>query len=54
MVCVCFFLFFVFLAALGLHCCVQAFSSLGEQRLLFVAVHGLLIAVASVVAECGV
>jgi len=40
----------LFLAALGLHCCVQAFSSCGEQRLLFLVVHGLLV-VASLVAE---
>ena len=39
------------MAVLGLHCCVQAFSSCGEQGLLFVAVHGLLIVVASLVAE---
>ena len=44
---------YLFLAALGLHCCVQAFSSCGERGLLFVAVHGLLIAVASLVAEHG-
>ena len=43
--------FFLFLAALGLHCCGRAFSSCGERGLLFVAVHGLLIAVASLVAE---
>ena len=43
----------LFLAALGLHCCVRAFSSCGERGLLFVAVHGLLIAVASFVAEHG-
>ena len=36
---------------LGLHCCEQTFSSCGEQGLLFVAVHGLLIEVASHVAE---
>ena len=41
------------LAALGLHCCTQAFSSCGEQGLLFVAVRGLLIAVASLVAYHG-
>ena len=40
-------------AALGLHCCMQAFSSCSKQELLFVAVHGLLIAVASLVAEHG-
>ena len=39
------------MAALGLRCCAQAFSSYGEWGLLFVAVHGLLIAVASLVAE---
>ena len=38
---------YLFLAALGLRCCVRAFSSCGELGLLFVAVHGLLIAVAS-------
>ena len=41
------------MAALGLCCCTRAFSSCGEQGLLFVAVHELLIAVASVVAEHG-
>ena len=41
------------MAALGLRCCAQAFSSCGEQGLLFVAVHGLLITVASLVAEHG-
>ena len=48
-----FFLINLLLAALGLHCCMQAFSSCGERGLLFVAVHGLLIAVASLVAEHG-
>ena len=44
---------YLFLAVLGLHCCVQvwAFSSCGEWGLLFVVVCGLLIAVASLVAE---
>ena len=42
---------FVCLAALGLRCCVQAFSSCGEWGLLFIAVRRLLIAVASLVAE---
>ena len=37
---------FLFLAASGLHCCARAFSSCGEQGLLFVAV-------ASLVAEHG-
>ena len=39
----------LFLAALGLRCCAQAFSSCGERGLLFVAVRGLLIVVASLV-----
>ena len=43
----------LFLAALGLCCCARAFSSCSELGLLFVAVHGLLIAVASLVAEHG-
>ena len=42
---------YLFLAAVGLCCCVRAFSSCGERGLRFVAVHGLLIAVASLVAE---
>ena len=37
------------MAALG--CCAWAFSSCGEWGLLFVAVRGLLIAMASLVAE---
>ena len=41
------------MAALGLPCCALAFSSCGERGLLFVAVRGLLIAVASLVAEHG-
>ena len=41
------------MAVLGLCCCVQAFSSCSRWGLLFVAVHGLLIAVASLVAEHG-
>ena len=41
------------MAALGLCCCMQAFSSCGKGGLLFVAVHGLLIAVASLDAEHG-
>ena len=47
------FTFFFFVAALGLRYCARAFSSCGEQGLLFVAVHGLIIAVASLVAEHG-
>ena len=42
---------YLFLAALGLRCCAQAFSSCGERGLLFVTVHGLLIVVAPLVAE---
>ena len=48
-----FIYFILFLAALGLRCCTRAFSSCGEQGLLFVAVRGLLIAVASLVVEHG-
>ena len=44
---------YLFMAALGLLCCTQAFSSCGERGLLFVAVHGLLIAVASLVVAHG-
>ena len=47
------YIFNLFLAALGLRCCAWAFSSCGERGLLFVAVRGLLIAVASLVAEHG-
>ena len=46
-------LFFFFLAALGLCCCTWAFSRCGERGLLFIVVHGLLIAVASLLAEHG-
>ena len=41
------------MAALGLRCCVQAFSSCGEWGLLFIVVCDLLIVVASLVAEHG-
>ena len=54
--CILFIYFFVFiylLAALGLCFCVQAFSNCGEKGLLFIAVRGLLIAVASLFAEHG-
>ena len=47
------YLFILFLAALGLCCCARAFSSCSEQGLLLVAACGLLIAVASLVAEHG-
>ena len=45
--------FYLFLAVLGLPCCAQAFSSCREWGLFFVAVRGLLIVVASLVAEHG-
>ena len=45
-------LFILFLAALGLRCCMQAFFSCSVQGLLFVAVRRLLIAVASLAVEC--
>ena len=53
--CLLFFFNFIylFLAVLGLRCCARALSSCGERGLLFVAVRGLLIAVASLVAEHG-
>ena len=41
------------MAALGVRCCTRAFSSCGEWGLLFVAVPGLLIAVAPLVEEHG-
>ena len=47
------FLFYLSLTALGLRRCTQAFSSCDEWGLLFVAACGLLIAVASLVAEHG-
>ena len=46
-------LFYFFWAALGFPHCARAFSSCSERELLFVAVHGLLIAVASLVVEHG-
>ena len=47
------FIYYLFLAALGLCCCVRAFSSCGERGLLFVVVRSLLVAVASLIAEHG-
>ena len=41
------------MAVLGLHCCMRAFSSCDKRGLLLVAVHRLLIAVASLVVEHG-
>ena len=51
----CYFSNFIclFLAVVGLRCCTEAFSSFGERGLLFVVVSGLLIVVASLVAEHG-
>ena len=45
--------FYLFSAALAVHCYAQAFSSYSEQELLFTMVQGLLIAKASLVAEPG-
>ena len=45
----CALFFFFFLAALGPCCCVWAFSSYGDRELLFIAVHGSLTAVVSLV-----
>ena len=44
---------YLFLAALDLRCSARAFSSRGEQGLPFIAVHGLLTAVASLIAARG-
>ena len=44
---------YLFLAVLGLRCCVRVFSSCGERGLLFIVVRRLLNAVASLVAEHG-
>ena len=44
---------YLFLAVLRLRCCTRAFSSCGEQGLLFVEVRGLLIVVASLAVERG-
>ena len=48
-----FFIFNLFLAVLGLRCCAWALSSCGERGLLFNVVRGLLIVVASLVADHG-
>ena len=47
------FIYLFIFGCVGLRCCARAFSSCGERGLLFVAVHGLLIAVASLVVEHG-
>ena len=44
---------YLFSAVLGLRCCMRAFSSCGEWGLLFFVVRGLLVEVASLVAERG-
>ena len=50
-----FFIFniYLFLAVLGLPCCTRAFSSCSEQGLLFIVIHGLRVAAASLVAGHG-
>ena len=47
------FIYLFIFGCIGLCCCTQAFSSCGERGLFFVAVCGLLIAVASLVEEHG-
>ena len=48
------YLVLIFISAvLGLHCCVGAFAGYSNWRLLFFVVHGLLIALASLVTEHG-
>ena len=44
---------YLFMATLGLRCCSRAFSSCSKRGLLFVVVHGLLTAVASLAVEHG-
>ena len=45
------YLFIYLLSVFGLHCCTWAFSGYGEWGLLFIVMRGLLIAVASLVAQ---
>ena len=45
------YIMFLLLAVLGFRCCMRAFSSCGKRGLLFVVVHGPLVAVASLVAK---
>ena len=47
------YLFIYLLAVVGLCCCTQFFSSFGEQEDSLIAVCGLLIVAASLIAECG-
>ena len=49
----CLFYLFYFLSVLGLRCYMRTFCSCCERGLLFIAVHRLLIAVASLVVEHG-
>ena len=44
---------YLFLAALGLRCCMWVFTSCAERGLLVIAIRGLLIAVSSLVVEHG-
>ena len=50
-----FFSFFknllIYLAALGIHCCLWVFSACRERELFFTVVHELLLAVASLIVE---
>ena len=48
-----FYFIYLFLAALGIRCCAQAFSSCDEWGLLFIVAHGLFIVVAFLVVEHG-
>ena len=45
------FIYYLFLAVLGLHFCARAFSSCGKRGPLFIAVRGPLTVTASLVAE---
>ena len=46
-----YFLNYLFMAMLGLHCCMQAFSSAARRGYSAVAMHRFLIVLASLVAE---
>ena len=50
-ICFVFIILFIYFWLCWIFTAVRAFSSCGEQRLLFIAVHGLLIVVASLVVE---
>ena len=47
------FVYLIFLTVVGLHCCTWAFSSCGEQGLVFIKVHGLLTVEASLLQSMG-